>query len=369
MPPPTASPAPARSGLIDAWRALACGIVVFFHGTCAYPHRWDNEFLRQAAELGQYGWFGRNLLFLLSGYCLARGLDRRASQTGPLRFWRDRLLRIFPPYWAALLLACVLALLAVPFNGLSVASAFPKSVGAALGDLSLTHVWLGFKPRLTVSWSLTAEIGFYLAVGLALFRPFKDPRRRFALFAFLTTLSLLPIVPELLPLLGLWPVFACGLAVQAALSPLLPRGFRLVALLYPAVLAFACFSRPGDQIAAPALASYVFLLCLRFEPRLPAAPRWLAAWGAASYSIFLAHMPFMSPAQNLAGRFIPRDHPAYIPFWAAHVLLGFAAGFLFYRWVEVPLENLRRRRSSPSIAAGAAAPALAKPVASPVPVS
>ena len=367
MPPPPAVSAPPRSGLIDAWRALACGIVVFFHGTCAYPYRWDNEFLHHAADLGQYGWFGRNLLFLLSGYCLARGLERRGEQTAPLRFWRDRLLRIFPSYWAALLLACVLALLATPFNGLSAASAFPKSVGAALGDLSLTHVWLGFKPRLTVSWSLTAEIGFYLAIGLAFFRPFRAPRRRFALLALLTALSLLPTVPELLPLLALWPVFACGLAVQAALSPLLPKSFRLVALAYPAVLAFASFSLPGDQVAAPALASYVLLLCLRFEPRLPPAPRWLAAWGAASYSIFLAHMPLMSPAQNIAGRFIPQDHPGFVPFWAAHVLLGFAAGFLFYRWVETPLEKLRRRLTSS--ASDVATPVLAKPAASLAPAS
>lgn len=344
--------------MIDGWRALACSIVVVFHGVCGCPPAGRlHEILQIVVAHGKNGWIGRNLLFMLSGYCLARSIERRAQSPRPLAFWRDRLLRIYLTYWAALATAILLALVATPFNGLSLWSPFPDSPKAWLGDLSLAHIWIEVRPKLLVSWSLSYELGFYLLVGAALFPLLRGPKRRFALAAAVTAIACLSPAPDFLPLLGLWPIFACGLAVHAALSPTLPLPFRLVALAYPPVLALSHLPSGGGQVTVPALLSIVFLLTVAFARFLPALPRVVTFVGAASYSIFLIHIPVMSPALNLAKRLLPNDGALFAAVWFAHILLGFAGGILFYRWVERPIEAWRRRvfSSGPTAPSGSAA--------------
>lgn len=159
-------------------------------------------------------------------YCLARSIERREKTPRPLHFWRDRFLRIYLTYWAALATAILFALATTPFNGLPARSAIPDSPFAWLADLSLTHVWVRVHPKMVVSWSHAYELGFYLLVGAVLLPFLRGPRRRFVLAASLTAITCLTQAPQFLPLLGLWPNFACGLAVHAALSSKLPARFE-----------------------------------------------------------------------------------------------------------------------------------------------
>ncbi len=333
----------SRSRVIDAWRALACSIVVVFHGICGCHALAVHPILRPILDHGKIGWVGRNLLFMISGYCLARSLERRAHDPRPLEFWRDRLLRIYLLYWAALAVSMLMALAATPFNGLSAGSALPASPLAWLGDLSLTHIWMGIETKLTVSWSLSFEIGFYLVVGAALLKPFHGSRARLAMVMAITALSLSRSVTSYVPLLGLWPVFACGLAVYAALNPRLPAGLRVLALAYPPALAFLHVPEGRNQIYVPALLSLAFLATIALGRFMPAVPRFVSLLGTASYSVFLLHIPVMSPVLNLAKRLLPTTGVAFLLVWVLHILLGFAGGLLFYRWVERPLEAWRRR--------------------------
>lgn len=343
---PASSPrSPHRSQLIDAWRAFACLAIVVHHGSLNYLAADLNHFVAACAAVGRYGNIGVAVFFVISGYCLAEALAHRAAaQVGPIAFWRDRLLRIFPVYWCALALAIILSAAATPLNHLDLASAFPASLLGWLGDITLTSAWLGSTPRLNVSWSLNYEIGFYLLVGTALFRPLRAPGSRLAFFAALTLLSHLPSVAAHFPLLALWPQFACGVAVHSALHSPLTRSFRTLCALYPAVLLICA---PPGLLALIAPASALLLLAtLALESRLPAMPRALVTVGAASYSIYLVHVAFMSPAINFARRFVPAVEPAYAVVWIAHLGLGVAAGLVFHRLIELPCEQLRRRLSA-----------------------
>jgi len=119
------------------------------------------------AAVASRGYMGVHLFFVISGYCIAQLALRelRSGRDGG-RFLRSRLLRIFPPYWTACIVAMVLALVALPFNHTQFFSspaspgAVPGSVSHALGTVLLLDPLLGQRSYLTVAWTLSWEISF-----------------------------------------------------------------------------------------------------------------------------------------------------------------------------------------------------------------
>ena len=168
-----------RYWTLDAWRGVASLWVMWFHLTntwLAAPAAVAPNWLRTGSMAG---WFGVHLFFVISGYCVTARAARDLRRGFSVRaFFRDRLLRIYPVYWAALLLALALALAAHPFNHAAWRSAdgrangvFPHDVATALGNVSLLDAWFRHVPGyLVVAWSLTHEIFFYalMAAGIAL---------------------------------------------------------------------------------------------------------------------------------------------------------------------------------------------------------
>lgn len=337
-------PRPARSGMIDAWRAFACLAVVLYHGSQTIIAGEAHRSITAFASIGHHGWLGVPVFFVISGYCLAQVIESRARrQISPVTFWFDRLLRIFPVYWAALLLTIALALLATPFNRLPPSTALPTSLHVWITNLSLTTSWQGLYPQLPVSWSLDYEIGFYALVGFALLRPFGSVGRRMAFFAALTAFSHLSLITAYFPLLTLWPQFACGLAIHTALSQGHPASHRLLAGLYPLLLGLWWFHTGGVVAAFAPLIALLLLLTLHFESKLPRPPRLITSIGIVSYSIYLVHLPFMKPFLNLTRRlFFPQDI-AFAFAWFLQLTLGVGAGLLFHHFVELRCEALRAR--------------------------
>jgi len=339
---PTAAPSPpAFSPWLEAARGAACLAVVTYHADLhsAGPRHPVEQL---ASRVAVHGWLGVPVFFALSGYLIAGALERRAALGhGPVSFWRDRLLRIYPVFWAAFLFSGLLALAATPFNGLAPASAWPATPTAWLGDLTLAGVWFGIDPRLLVSWSLDYEIGFYALAGFALLFPRAYPLPRLLLFAALTATA--HLIPHgVAPVLDLWPQFAVGLAVAYAFSPLLPRPARLAAAGYPFLLLGAALGRSDVSTTTAALLALAVLAVVPRESRLPLPPAWLVTLGAASYSIYLVHVPVMSPLRNLALRHVAPDSTAYLAAWLATIAAGLVAGLAFHRLVEHPCERLRR---------------------------
>ncbi|MCC6415188.1 MAG: acyltransferase [Opitutaceae bacterium] len=153
----TPKPPAARSGTIDAWRALACLAVVLFHASETVVAGEAPSFVMAIAAMGRQGWLGVPVFFVISGYCLAQAVESRARRkVPPVIFWFDRLLRIYPVYWTAFLLTLALALIATPFNHLPASSALPSSAHAWLANLTLTSVWQGVAPKLPVRTTKSA---------------------------------------------------------------------------------------------------------------------------------------------------------------------------------------------------------------------
>lgn len=327
---------------LEALRGCACLSVVLYHsglnsGNDLYP------ILDAVALVANHGWLGVPVFFVLSGYFIAGAVERRAARAGgAIAFWRDRLLRIYPVFWAAFLVSGLLALVATLFNGLPSGSAWPSNAAAWAGDLSLTGMWFGLNPRLLVSWSLDYEISFYVLAGLTLFLPQKAPFARISGFAVLTLLAHLSPA-QLFPPLDLWPQFAAGAAVYYASTVSLPRWIRMVCLAYPAILLGQSALVLHTEGIVASLTAFGVIMITRIEHRITTPPRWLVAAGVASYSIYLMHVPVMSPLRNLASRFASPSDGVFMVVWIAQIAAGIGAGIVFHRFVESPCERLRRQ--------------------------
>ena len=105
-----------------------------------------------------FGWLGVPLFFVLSGYLLgSKVIDQRLNRGFTTRFWRRRLLRIYPAVWFHLL---VLLALAPHIAGL-----VKPEMWDSLGLQFL--LWINMPPQMqapisNVLWTLPIELTFYL---------------------------------------------------------------------------------------------------------------------------------------------------------------------------------------------------------------
>ncbi|MDX6766274.1 MAG: acyltransferase [Candidatus Methylacidiphilales bacterium] len=341
MPRPPLNP-DAYSPWLNALRGAACLAVVLHHSHLLVEDS-SHPILVFMAGLFDRGWLGVAAFFALSGFLITGIVERRTGDDRQAAaFCLDRALRIFPAYWVAWVFAVVLACLAAPFNGRGIPANWPARAPDILADLLLTGHWIGIQSPILVNWSLCYEIGFYLIAAAALLPLFAGAASRILYLAAIT------LVAHLLPrgstaLLDLWPQFAAGCAARLALQSHLACRLRQAALAYPfGLLLFSLFFGQAAHAVAAASA-LLMVLVVRFGTSWPRPPRLLAALGTISYSVYLVHLPVMSPAHNLAHRYISTNSPSYLFFWLGHVLLGLAAGWCFFRLVERPLENFRHR--------------------------
>ena len=168
------------SGL-DALRALAVTLVLVDH------YKVTDHLFRAHPELGGLGVM---IFFVLSGFLITSILLREHDATGSIslrNFYRRRVFRIFPAFYACWLVATVVDVAFHEFNwkGALVSFFYMMDYGRAfhVGELAYSHMW--------ISWSLAIEEKFYLLWPLLLLFLLKNKRSM-----MLRTMSLI--------ILGLW---------------------------------------------------------------------------------------------------------------------------------------------------------------------
>jgi peptidoglycan/LPS O-acetylase OafA/YrhL len=139
---------------LDGMRGIAVLSVLAFHFAWTFP---DEGIAKRAHDFLWSGWAGVDLFFVLSGYLITRGLvspSGRALGTRLRMFWMRRVLRIFPLYYAFIIVGTIVAL------------------ALGMGWIPSWHYWLymqnytlAFDPlplRWTAHfWSLAIEEQFY----------------------------------------------------------------------------------------------------------------------------------------------------------------------------------------------------------------
>lgn len=339
---------------LNHWRGLAALGVVLFHGFGSIRaqqlpvHTW----VQPLKCLADYGWLGVHLFFVISGYCIAVSVQRALQQNrGITEFLADRILRIYPTYWAACLLALATHAAASLQNPQVLAANLPASGRQWLANLLLIEPYLQVPTLLLVSWSLVYEVTFYLvaAAGMGLLRT--------GVPAVLIggSACLLAIVGHFGPWNGplyftnYWGEFLAGVCVCGAVTAT-HSGLVCCLLLIPCLLATAVW--PGWPGATPSGAmpvAAVFALLLfalhRWDRQIAdyAPLRWLAWIGTFSYSLYLTHMFLGLRLVNLAGRWIGSDSLWQALLQPAACGLSVGLAWLFFRLVEQPMEAVRKR--------------------------
>lgn len=164
-------------------------LVVLFHvwqfmANRGWPSFSDLAILRKGTE-------GVYVFFSLSGFLIIRNLFLEKKTTGKVsigNFYRRRVLRIFPLYYAILIFGFLYYNLLLPRLGFNVESAtYDITKGILLGGTFFSNILATYKPGgiLEILWSIGIEEQFYLFVApLFLLLPIK----RLTLFFLLFTL-------------------------------------------------------------------------------------------------------------------------------------------------------------------------------------
>jgi exopolysaccharide production protein ExoZ len=260
-----------------------------------------------ALAFKNYGNLGVELFFVLSGYLIYGALLRRPSFG---RFMARRVRRIYPAFLVAFGIALALSLTT------PAASKIPAGSDGALyivENLMLLPGLFAIEPLMSVAWSLSYEMFFYLAtaavvVALALDRLGKSGRIAliFTLAAALTIADFMN--PGSAPI-RMAPFFAGMLLVELGEGFGVPGWLGLGAPI-AAFLATIVFHVPLPAPAAEWLHTIAFMLlcaaCFRGGNSAAAlfawAPmRWL---GNMSYSYYLIHGFVVKAAVEVVARVI-----------------------------------------------------------------
>lgn len=319
------SAAENRSAVIDGLRCLAAVAVALFHFNEPYDSAQLDDWYHRAAK---YGHLGVPVFFVISGYCVMHA--RRSSSIGV--FLKRRLLRIFPPYWASLLLIAGVGLLIQLKYGIHNQRFLPTSPTVLLGNIFCIAGPSGIQTINEVSWTLTYELGFYFIVALMI------PKVRNPAILVISIVALLWTKPPF-PL-DLWGTFAMGLSCAL---------FRTSKWMAAAVFSVAA-CQVGLQRGLPELTAGLLgvgVVLLPWAPRTSVLTKALAWGGALSYSLYLIHVPVAIYLQRvILGGYIPAALPLGIVKDVALLTFSFAVAYVFYRFVEKPSHDYARRISA-----------------------
>jgi peptidoglycan/LPS O-acetylase OafA/YrhL len=148
---------------LNGIRAIAALIVIFFHvnSTMAFYGSAPVHYFEKRDEMSRHAVV---LFFVLSGYLITYLLIKEKEKFGTIsiqKFYVRRILRIWPLFYAAL----ILALLVVPFNKFGKALAYNlQTIGLYSLFIPNFALMAGFKlPSIAPLWSIGIEEQFYAA--------------------------------------------------------------------------------------------------------------------------------------------------------------------------------------------------------------
>ncbi len=273
-----------------------------------------------------YGRFGVHVFFVISGFVIPLSLWHGKYQIRDYgRFLYKRLLRLHPPYLAALALTLLIMFFAYKARHV----AFPENALSILQSALYLHV----PPDNPVYWTLIVEAQYYLFIGLFFAALMAYPRITLCvvtpILLALTQVDL-PFHIWLLPYIPFFLIGTIGFLIYTSNgNPVLNT-----AVLF-SVLVFSFFVHELPAFLASVATVTCIIACRIRIPRILQFP------GKISYSIYLIHMPIGVKLINLAMR---RLDPAYSGLlFLVTMMVIFVTSWLFYKIFEEFSENLSRK--------------------------
>ena len=324
-----------RLTFLDALRGLAALSVAVFHiyafsavGThlaTVEPSWLDAAF--------KHGGLGIDVFFVISGMAIASNIPgSKITWRYVGRFAMRRSIRLDPPYWATLALASVILAL----DGRA------PSMGRVLAHVFYTQTILGQVQIVSVFWTLTYEVQFYLVLVLAIMLGQRLGARvgwSLAIVPFLTSLLIPSLHIETHGWFILWwYAFAMGVATFAMLTGRLPVFVWLLAVVLIALNETFVGSLNHMTVAVTALT-------VGLIGRAGLLARWtggrILQWlGRRSYSLYLIHFLGAALAKTLSP-YISGPASATLAF-ASSLLLAIGAAEAMHRLIEAPAQRLSK---------------------------
>ena len=238
--------------LLEVARGLAALWVFLFHVKGYF--RESSEFLYLISE---YGHFGVPMFFVISGFVITYSAESTLKNAqSPFSFLKKRFLRIYPVFWASIILLLLLPYLIELISMLKSGSyIYPQNLlnkytlSEWINFIALSKVFLAESSNLqeqfnavnAVYWTIAIEFQFYLIVFISLY--FKSYYKHVILI-----ISVLAIVNMVVPFgvnyglfIHYWPSFSVGILLayifksKLTLSKILPKFdnsvFSIIALL------------------------------------------------------------------------------------------------------------------------------------------
>lgn len=339
-----AAPARPRAKLvpIQALRAVAALTVAVVHLAFGFAAHLDGR-LSALPSGDQLAQAAVALFFVISGCVMVISSDGLfGSPGGSVTFWRRRAVRVLPPYWiASAILAGSMAALGHTVDLRYVVRSLAFIPKPSPGAIFRLYLWPG--------WTLFYELVFY-----ALFGAFVALGRRRAVMATGITLALLVassavlqsdelafrIVRQPIVLLFVAGMLA-GLALVRRWSA--PGWARWAAIVAAAAAVLAPPAHQAGSLGFDYLlwaglpAVLVFFAVMGGPLKLPFAAGF-ELLGAASYAIYLLHVPFAHVWMRVFSSWL--GHPGgSLGYLALGLPLLVAISIAFHRAIEVPVTD------------------------------
>ncbi|AXI77968.1 acyltransferase family protein [Peterkaempfera bronchialis] len=356
---PDRQPAGARRGqsgrprlqVLDGLRLLAALGVLSWHYTgiqqaLAIWGGRTRDVVPAAHAVGQYGWLGVELFFLISGFVICMSCWGRPARD----LFRSRVVRLLPAYWVAVLTTSVVLFLVRP----PWVDQRELTFSRVLSNLTMGQAGLAVDDIDPVYWTLWVELRFY--VLFAIVAALGVTYRRVVLFCGIWMFAVLLTPRSGLPLLDLVvmpqyaPFFIAGVAMylmyRVGPNPLLWGivGFSwLVAQHEMHTLVRPYISGSGHPLSFPVVLTVVTVAFLAVLGTALGAFRrlrypWLTTAGALTYPLYLLH-------QEIGWIVLMKLHGLVNPYLLLAGLTAalLALAWLVHRWVERPAARLLRR--------------------------
>jgi peptidoglycan/LPS O-acetylase OafA/YrhL len=341
-----------RYQTLDHWRGIACLLVVIHHTLLAMcdhgrpeqihssVHTVNSEAIEKSDDvhptaqgpvsqprlrnrISDQLHIGVEMFFVISGYCItASAQSIRRSGRSIREYFLRRFLRIFPPFWFALIGSVLICFVIDFFSPSSLKRApwplpmpWDLSFFQWVGSVTLTDTWIGSltgesKMHFPIQeWTLCYEMQFYVVIGVLLA---LSGHRFFQAVAFLTagvaTLDFLVLCYPI-PVRGFffdehWFMFAAGVGLYWDLhcaTPKQARFFRMFAVSVLVGLTILATTTTivgnGSQFSAwrvvKAIGFAGLLLFLKTYDERIASLYYLNGFkscGVICYSIYLTHL-------------------------------------------------------------------------------
>lgn len=317
-----------RIAQIDGLRGVAACLVLGFHLTA----RFDKEYhhLQHLPIALPWGYLGVNLFFAISGFVILMTLR---SVRAPMDFVVSRFARLYPTYWACMLVtAAVLVLFPLPHHVIT--------LGEVAGNFLMFQGLVGIDSVDGAYWSLEVELIFYLIMLLCwTVGALKRPLPPLALWVALSMLSKFlptPWVVSHMLLLDWIPWFAIGISI------FLFAGRHEDHRWAPALLVLALIAIGQSQglwLVAWGVAVSVLMYTAATDTLKLASTKPLLFLGAISYPLYLLH-------EYLSYTFMLRVEAHGLPSYVAVLLAVFGSiglAYAVHRIVEKPAAAWVRR--------------------------